>query len=258
MADDNQTTTQTSTDNADAFSNKLNTNTDTSTTTPNTDQVFQAKVGEGKQYATVEDLAKGKLEADAFIEQLKEENRLMREDLSKRPTLDDIQDIMKLQNDTQSTPSPELNEEALSTIVQSQLQEMKTKDLEAGNVAQASNKMVELYGEKASEQVAIKANELGVTVQYLEGIAAKSPKMFFSTMGIETNTNNASSQSVASNQTAQGNNTEQFSNMSSTPKDGTWNYYEQLRKEDPVKYFSPKVQNELFQARKSKEADFYK
>jgi hypothetical protein len=38
-------------------------------------------VGEDKKFKTVEDLAKGKLEADSYIEQLKEENRIAREKL---------------------------------------------------------------------------------------------------------------------------------------------------------------------------------
>jgi len=256
MADDNQTTTQTSTTtNGDAFGNNQTTNTDTQTNVQSTDQVFSQTVGEGKQYATQEDLAKGKKEADSFIEQLKLENAQMREDLSKRPTLDDVQDIMKLQNESQNnTQSSELNEEALNTIVDSRLKSIQTQTLEHSNVSQASDKMVELYGEKASEQVAKKAGELGVSVQYLQDQAAKSPSMFYSIMGV----NDTAPNNVAGNQSAQGNNTEQFNQVTHGTQEGTWNHYEKLRKEDPKKYFSPKVQNEMFQMRKQKDADFYK
>jgi len=254
MADDNQATTQTSTDNGDAFGNTQTTNTDTGTNVQNNDQVFNQTVGDGNQYATVEDLAKGKKEADAFIDQLKLENAQMREDLSKRPTLDDVQDIMKLQNEGQNNTSSELNEEALNTIVDSRLENRNTRALEHTNVSQASDKMVELYGEKASEQVAKKAGELGVTVKYLQDQAAKSPAMFYSIMGV----NDTASNNVAGNQTAQGNNTEQFNQTQHGTNEGTWSHYEKLRKEDPKKYFSPKVQNEMFQMRKDKDADFYK
>ena len=254
MPDDNQTATQTSTDNGDAFGNKPNTNTDTQTQVQNSDQVFTQTVGEGKQYATQEDLAKGKKEADAFIEQLKVENAQLREDIGKRPTLDDVQDIMKLQNESQNNTSSELNEEALNTIVDSRLQNRQTLATEHTNITQSSDKMVELYGDKASEQVAKKAGELGVSVQYLQDQAAKSPAMFYSIMGVD----NTAPNNVVGNQTAQGNNTEQFNTTQHGTKEGTWSYYETLRKENPKKYFSPKVQNEMFQMRKSKDADFYK
>ena len=256
MPEDNQATTQTSTDNGDAFGTNQTTNQDTGTQVQNTDQVFNQTVGDGKQYATQEDLAKGKKEADAFIEQLKLENKQMRDDLGKRPTLDDIQDIMKLQNDTQNNTNSEINEEALNTIVDTRLKSIQTRDLEHGNVTQASDRMVELYGSKASEQVSLKAGEMGVSVQYLQDLAGKSPDMFYSIMGVSKQA--APDTNVSSNQSAQGNNTEQFNTTQHGTNEGTWNYYEELRKADPKKYFSPAVQNEMFQMRKSKDADFYK
>ena len=255
MPDDNQTTTQTSTDNADAFGNNQTTNQDTGTNVQNADQTFNQSVGEGKQYATQEDLAKGKLEADQFIEQLKTENKELREDISKRPTLDDVRDIMKLQDESQNATSSELDEEALNKIVDSRFENIQLKKTASGNIKESSDKMVSLYGAKANEQVAKKAEELGVTVEYLQDQAARSPAMFYSIMGVSED---ASTQTVAGNQTAQGQNTEQFNKTQHGTKEGTWGYYEELRKEDPKKYFSPKVQNEMFQMRKEKSADFYK
>jgi len=256
MPDDNQTTTQTSTDNGDAFGNNQTTNNqDTGTQVQNTDQVFNQTVGEGKQYATQEDLAKGKKEADVFIEQLKLENKELREDIGKRPTLDDVRDIMKLQEENQNTTSSELDEEALNKLVDSRFENIQHKKTAVSNITEASNKMVSLYGEKASEQVSKKAEELGVTVEYLQDQASRSPAMFYSIMGVSEE---ASNQSVAGNQSPQGKNTEQFNNTQHGTKEGTWGYYEELRKENPKKYFSPKVQNEMFQMRKEKAADFYK
>lgn len=253
MPDDHQAT-NTSTDKGDAFGT---TNAqDTSTTTSNAnDSAFPDLVGEGKRYATLEDLAKGKQEADAFIEQLKLENAQMREDLSKRPTIDDIQDIMKLQNANQGEPASEFDEEALNKIVTSQLSTMKEQERAHNNVKAASDKMVELYGDKAAEQVQAKANELGVTVEYLQGVAAKNPAIFYATMGVSNN----KTASNAGNQTAQSDsNTAQFNTNTVGTKEGTWNYYEKMRRDDPKKYFSPKVQNEIFKARKEMDADFYK
>jgi len=256
MADDNQTTTTTTTtDNVDAFgNNQTQQNQDTNTQVQNTDQIFNQTVGDGKQYATQEDLAKGKKEADAFIEQLKSENAQMREEMGKRPTMDDIQDIMKLQNDNQAN-NPELTAEALNTIVDSRVKTIKTEELEHLNVSQASDRMVELYGSKASEQVSNKAKAMGVSVQYLQGLAGKSPDMFYSIMGVDKESSNTS---VAGNQTAQGSNTEQFNTETYGTKVGTWDSYEKLRKEDPRKYFSPQVQNEIFKMRKELGENFYK
>lgn len=253
MADDNQATTQATTDNVDAFGNNQ-TKPDTNTQVQNADQAFTQTVGEGKQYATQEDLAKGKIEADSFIEQLKLENKQMREDLSKRPTMDDIQDIIKLQDGNQGN-NPELTEEALNTLVDSRFKTIKTEEQEYLNVSQASDKMVELYGSRASEQVSTKAGEMGVSVQYLQSLAGKSPDMFYSIMGINKE---ASNTSVSSNQTAEGNNTEQFNTNPIGTKEGTWGSYEQLRKENPKKYFSPQVQNEIFKKRKELGDNFYK
>mgnify|MGYP000205087855 CR=1 FL=1 len=65
----------------------------TGTTTPatqTTSDIVSALVGEGKKYKTLDDLAKGYINADGFIEQLKAENRELKEKATAAKTVDDV------------------------------------------------------------------------------------------------------------------------------------------------------------------------
>lgn len=238
----------------DPSGSAFNTDTPSNSGEQKRDPLFNDMVGEGKRYATVEELAKGKQEADAFIEQLKSETAGLREDLSKRPTMEDIQDIVKSYASEQESTNSNVSGEDIQKLVQTELQASKVADKQADNVKQASDKMFELYGDKAKEVVQQKANELGVAVEYLEQMAAANPKIFYATMGVQDNPNNQGSD--GGNHQPEGHNAEQFQKKTEQ-QTGTWSYYRQLRKENPKNYWSPKVQNEIFRLRKEQGPEFY-
>lgn len=252
MAEDQKPNEQKLEDNS---GNAFNTDTQPNSSEQKNDPLFSDMVGEGKRYATVEELAKGKKEADAFIEQLKGETSGLREELDKRPTMEDIQDIIKSYANEQGSTNSKVSGEDVQKLVQTALQESKIADRQQSNVKEASDKMFELYGDKAKEKVQQKANELGVAVSYLEEMAAANPKIFYATMGVQDNPNNDQSHN-SSNRQPEGNNAEQFKKQSDN-QTGTWSYYQQLRKEKPNLYWSPKVQNEIFKLRKDKGPEFF-
>lgn len=215
-----------------------------------TQSILDELVGEDKKFKSVEDLAKGKRESDMFISQLQEELRGMREDLSKRATTEELLAMLK---EKQSQPSeskenttPQLSQEDIAKLVNEQLKENKTLATKEENIKQVGDRLVQTYGEKSAEVLANKARELNVSVDFLKSTAESSPNAFYQLIGL--NKPGSHSQGVKVEQSSV-NTSVDF--QPSGLKPGTKAYYEALRKSDSRKYWTPEIQNQIFQAKKA-------
>ena len=229
------------------------------TATPST---LDSLVGEGKKYRTVEDLANGYQNADGHINKLEGEGVQLRSELDKRLNAEDMVDTIKREREelqaarqAPENTTPSLDEDSLSKLISSTLDQRDTQKTAAVNQQIADTKMKELYGDKAGEVFQNKARELGISVEFLGEVAAKSPDAFFNTLGISTQKVQTPTPSVTVGTT----NTAAVHNLSTNNVEpGTWESFEAMRRENPRKYFTPKVQNQLFKMRTEKGQDgFY-
>lgn len=208
--------------------------------------LYETLVGEGKKFKTVEDLAKAKLESDRFIEQLKEEPKQLREDLNRLveetrllkelATRNNGAPLAQQEQKTPDSSSPEID---LDARIRETLKRTAEEDRRQQNINQVNEAMVQTYGtlEKAKEVLKQKATELGVGAEFLQDVAARSPKAFFQTVGITE---------VARAQMTSANSTVNTAAMGSTGvKTNTYKWYQQLRKDNPSMYNSPKIQNQM-------------
>jgi hypothetical protein len=207
---------------------------------------LETLVGEGKKYATVDELAKAYLHAEPTIEQRNRENAQLREELATRVTMEQL--LEKISNPTpklEVTPEahqpakPALSQDDVNKLVRDALTEQEQNRAVAQNVNTVTAKLLEAYGseEKANQVIKQRAQELGVSVDFLQDVAAKSPKAFFTTIGLDAQPKVPGSTDRSDvNATALGN---------QAVKAGTYKWYDQIRKTDPVKYFSPQVQNQM-------------
>jgi|TARA_R110002074_G_scaffold7091_9_gene30907 hypothetical protein len=217
-------------------------------------------VGEGKKFNSIEDLAKGKAASDTHIDNLESQLAGMKEELDKRMTSEDqITRLLSERNqERQENPSvggttPTVSQEELAELVRQTVDQSKSEDTAKGNETKANEHLHKLYGDKASEVVANKARELGLSVDFMQSVARKSPEAFYNTLGIES-----SRQSVP---TLSGDsvNTEVLHNQpgSSGPKPNTYAWYEAKRKENPRQFWDAKVQAQLFKDRQEMGDGFY-
>ena len=212
-------------------------------------------VGEGKKFKTPEDLAKGKVEADRFIESLKRENEGMRQDLNARLKMEDL--IEKLKNskptDTNQQPTGS-NEQPLGDQLQispkdiEQLLDDKLKERETQRQMESNRNLVigelsKVYGPDYGKVVQDKANELGVSVSFFQDMVDKQPRAFLKLMDT---TKKPSTPPVNPNPFRTSVNTSAIDSKNSGQKD--WNYYEKMRKENPGNYWKPETQLELHKA----------
>ena len=214
-----------------------------------TQSAFEQLVGEGKKFNSQEDLAKGKVESDRFIEQLQSELSGLREELDKRMTSEEV--LAKIREETNSAnqaqgeqTSPSLSEDKVAELVKNTLESTRTEEQRNTNLKAVDDKLVELYGDKANAELTKKANELGVGVDFLAGVAMQSPAAFFNTVGINTN------QQTTPGVTQSTVNTEALAQTGGqAPQQGSKEYFDNLRKENPREYWNPKTQNLIMQAR---------
>jgi hypothetical protein len=227
-------------------------------------------VGEGKKYKDPDELAKAYAHASTFIDRLKEENDGLRTELSAGLTVKDVLE-RHLDARPQSAPpaqespppaqpapvqvaEPAISKEDLTALVR-QVNEEDTRVRTAQeNATKVEQTLIDIYGspEKANQAVRARADELGVSLKFLEGVALQSPKAFLAQMGLD-----APKQQSAPQATRSDVNTEAFRRGSTAVKPGTYAWYNELRRTNPNEYWSPKIQNALYSDRTRLGESFY-
>lgn len=150
----------------------------------------ESLVGEGKKFKTVEELARGKMEADAFIEQLKEENHMAVEELKKlqegtnneTKVADLIKAVKEAASQQQDSEGDnQLSEEALSERIREIMRGESAKQTAERNRAKGNELVLQKVGgdsEAAKLFVAERAKALGMSPSKLAELSEISPEAF--------------------------------------------------------------------------------
>jgi hypothetical protein len=205
---------------------------------------LESLVGEGKKYATAEDLAKSRIAADEHIARIEQENAEYRAAIQR--------DIQARQEQTLNTPpvnSPDQgnpptqrdNQEDLAERIREITRQDRESEKTRNNIETVTSKLVDTFGseEAANRAVKDKARELGVSLDFLMASAAASPVAFYKQMDLDSQARTAAAPRGTVNTAAL-----QHQNPNG-PKVGTYAFYESIRKSDPKLYNSPKVQLEM-------------
>lgn len=183
--------------------------TDTTTTTTNTEQVptgektsaLDQLVGPGRKFQTPEDLAKGKLNADTFIESLTRENRELRTLVNQQDTRVSqleakvsILDRLDGSASTVTTPATTTTTTAVATTAPATglsedaalelIKRVKKDEVRAANKTEVDSVLFANFGDKAVAFVKQRAAELGISDAEVHNLALTSPKAFLSMLGV--------------------------------------------------------------------------
>lgn len=145
-------------------------------------------VGEHSVYNSVEELFKGAKEKEQYIKKLlddlKEANSKIDALSQKSNVVEQLKQIRENKMDTENTNTPSLPEDAIKQIALNAMQEANKVNEAESNLANCKQAVASI---NADVDLALKnkAQELGCTVEYLEGIAKTSPKAFKSMFGIK-------------------------------------------------------------------------
>lgn len=232
----------------------------TETTTQETppQESFVSKLVEtrGEKWGDPEVIAKGKLEADAYVKTLEEQLAQMREDLGKQdyasqlltqlqqkapnPT---VGNTVESNNNNESETSAgdntnqPVDDETLKSLVEKTLTEREAKATVDQNLSVVVTQLEELYGTEANATVQKKAQELGMSLERIEELAKESPSAFFALLG----ENKVPAKSLAHTSIR----TEGVNYQNTGQRD--WAYYSQLRRENKNMYYTPKIQQQLME-----------
>jgi hypothetical protein len=228
----------------------------TETTSPQDSFVAKLVEAKGENWSNPEVLAKGKLEADTYIQQLESQLTQMREDLGKQDyaakLLDQLQNkaadpttakpVMPNNNNdiggtSEGNTNPSLSEEDLKSLVEQTLTAREKDSVVKQNLSFVDAELEKSFGTNAKATVQNKAKELGISIERMQEIAAESPNAFFSLIG---------EPKKSFNPMVQGSVRTEGVNMQ-TSAERNWSYYQNLRKSDRHTYYSPKIQQQLME-----------
>lgn len=236
--------------------------------------ILDELVGEGKKFKTVEDLAKGKKEADRFIEDLKAQINSLQADLSKQEVLETlVEKVNKVMTNadptvttkaeppvapvtpvTPASPTP-TNETDIEAKVAAAIAKMRADDLVASNRVAVMSTLVNRFGseDKVKEHIAFKAGELGVSPEFLSSVGDKSPNALFSMLGVVPNSGSSSGPRSTSFSSTGSQNTSASASAKSSQvieAEKTLAEIATIRKTKPSLYFTDDIQKKMFNARK--------
>lgn len=228
-------------------------------TTPTTTLVTEL-VGEGKKYKTADDLARGKLEADTFIEKLKTENAALREALDSEGSPDQVLErINKVlqskgsgnaaatQVSNQSQQAAPISEEKVLELLNTREREKVAKQ----NVDLYNATVGKVFGDKVTEVVQARLTELGMDSKLFQAMVTQTPQAALQLLGIKE-------QKAASGGIGSTVNTEAYFGSDNLGEKQNFAYFQKLRRELKERYYEPEIQKKVFEARKKMGEDFWK
>jgi hypothetical protein len=214
-------------------------------------------VGTDKKFKDAESLAKGKYEADRFIEiknkqydDLVAEYGRVLEENKQRAKLEDV--ISNLENKLTSSNSPEANEdpkppkpEDIEALVERKFTEKEKARQQQSNYDTVRKELTKQFGENYAPTIRKRIEELGLSPEQFNQWAREAP--------------NAAIAAVGANQPREGFEAPPRSNRTFKPvtdQKRTWTYYQELRKTNPKAYYDKSIMNQMLEDAEALGAEF--
>lgn len=206
-------------------------------------------VGEGKKFKSEKDLARGKAEADQYIELLKKKNDELLKELNTRTSLDAFLDKMKTKEEPivpevaapQGGDKAALDDSEIEQRILKALEQREASKAQETNIERVTRVMQEQFGDSTQLVINKRAKDLGIPVNELKVMAAKSPSAFFTLVGISETPTPGQAPAIARSG---------VNNSGSPVAAGVKNkaYYDKLKLSDPKKYFDQKTTTEMMRS----------
>lgn len=144
-------------------------------------------VGEGKKYASVEKALEALVHAQNHISNIEVENRELREKMEKAKSAEEVYAaVQEAAKKEKETPAPvKVDEGVIAELLDRKLAEQRAKEAAEANVATVKKALQDKYGEKAEEVYRTRAAELGIGVEFMNGLAAKSSSAVLEYFGLK-------------------------------------------------------------------------
>lgn len=215
-------------------------------------------VGEGKKFRDTNALAKGKMQADLFVQKLLAEKRDLEARLN---TTQSVEDLVKSLKNDQPLPNPGgerrpdegtgFNPEDIQRIVQDTVAAREEEAKKARNLSEVTETLKSQFGSNYVAELEERTKDLGVGKAFLDDLAKTNPKAFLKLVGVEAK--KEPPMSVFNPPSSKINTGAQ---ITTAPNEKTYSYYEKIRKSDPALYKT--LQSEMFQQAARLGDNFYR
>lgn len=225
-------------------------------------------VGEEKKYKSPDELAKAYANIERHARQLEAENAQF------RVKVDQFETQLTNRNEPNTNPNTQGGEQPnradqrgetpqdkapksgekvdYRSQIRDEIRALNEEERGVANMETAAAKMVEVYGSptEANKAIQKRAQELGVSVEWLRDSASRSPQAFYATMGINT----SGGTSLRTPSSGEGARLENRGDANVR----NFEFYDRIRRENPKQYFTPAVQQEMLRHAREMGSDFYK
>mgnify|MGYP001588332880 FL=1 len=238
---------------------------------------LEALVGDGKKFADLEALAKGKYESDnKFVPQLLQEAKQrdaelleLREQLKVAKTMEEFMDKIESRSRTPNQDTPgdgdgdpngaaphnaAPSEQTIAELVRKSLAEVRSRATAMQNLQTTAQALKDAWGPDYIQTLNAKRQELGLTEDFMNDVAARSPKALLNLVGVQKEASPNSHLPPRSTQVPQGG----YQAAPTRPVRKNRAYYNEMLKKDRAKYYSPDVQAEKMRMAVTMGADFDK
>src|SRR5258706_1745063 len=209
-------------------------------------------VGPDKKFKTVEDLARGKAEADNTIDlfkirqdELRDDYLKLREEANAQAKLQDL--IDRLENPQNkpdvTTPvtepkQPTIDPTQLSSLVSNEIVKHEVNKRRSDNYNQVQSKLKEMLCSNYQNILLEKMNTLGLTADRINETTKESPTAYFNMMGLNPQPAQQGFQAPVRSSLRN-------DNFSPNQQKRTWSYYQEMKKSDPKMYYNSKIANQM-------------
>lgn len=204
-------------------------------------------VGEGKKFADVEALAKGKWHSDKYATKLESENEELRKELERRLTIEEY--IQKTNQSTSKTSNDDserddevtqalnqLNPDKLKGDVLEQVKQLletqKKQSTAESNVAKVRESLQSIWGPSFAQKLNERAVELHMSQDDLGKLAETNPQAFLAIVAPKAPQRQSHEPPRSTRNMPQ----------SQGSGDRTKSYYDRLKQENPRAYLSREIQ----------------
>ena len=149
------------------------------------------------KYSNVPDALKGLSHAQTHIQSLESEMAILKSELDKRKSVEDALQAFTPKNEPVINQSSGLSEEAVASLLDKRLQEMKQQEISKVNITKVTSALQQKFGEKAEESFYGKAAEVGLSKEQANTLAMNSPDVILALFGqVTTPAINVNSSSI--------------------------------------------------------------
>jgi hypothetical protein len=229
---------------------------------PNKDY-YEELVGEDKPFKTNQDLAKAKAESDAFIENLKNENKALRQQAAEQITMKEFltkletapkvkgDDNVNNQNTNGNQPNDENNNNnnnnARTISEEDIVRVLETREItktKANNLNTVKEVLQKVWGSNYAATLQAKVSEMGVSQDFLDNMAATSPRAFLKLLDVEAAFNQKQEELSIFNPKPASSNSQAKGAASNTGSPQTFKEFKKLYPKDRD-FYTGRVQNAM-------------